>query len=147
VRAVYDGGQSGYTNVDPATTIAFTNDPLTAGIAVKRAHVQELRTAVNAFRAAAGLTPAVFTDDPLALLGVIRATHIAQLQTNLNAARVAVGLAPVSYAETVNTGLKPKTAHVAEIRNGVKEAFTPLRACFRRCPSRARAGPVRRAAL
>lgn len=120
VRAVAAATQSGFSAIDPATTITFTNDPLNTGTAVKRAHVQELRTAVNAFRTAAGLTPFAFTDDPLALLGIIRATHIAQLQANLNAARVAVGLTPVSYTETVTTGMSAKKAHVTEIRSGVK---------------------------
>ena len=43
---------SAYSNVDLATTILFTNDPLIAGVTVVKAqHFTELRSAVNAVRA------------------------------------------------------------------------------------------------
>lgn len=120
VRAMAGVTPSGYSNVDPATTIVFTDDPLAAGTSIKRTHVTEMRTAVNAMRASAGLAPAAFTDDPLALLGIIRATHLDQLRTNLDAARIAIGLTPITYGESIAAGVSAKTAHVTEIRSGVR---------------------------
>src|SRR5205814_7443965 len=56
VRATNTGGASTDSNVDIATTVIFTDDPLTKGIVVKAVHLAELRTAVNAVRALAGLS-------------------------------------------------------------------------------------------
>jgi hypothetical protein len=51
------------SNLDLATTILFTDDPVVArSTVIKAVHLTELRTAVNAVRAAAGLSPATFTD-------------------------------------------------------------------------------------
>ncbi|MFP5245652.1 MAG: hypothetical protein ACLGH0_03075 [Thermoanaerobaculia bacterium] len=113
---------SAYSNVDVATTIVFTDDPLNAGTSVRRSHVTELRTAVNAMRAAAGLGAASFTDDPLALLGIIRATHLTQLRTNLDAARTALGLTAISYTDpSAAAGVtRVKAVHMTQLRDGVR---------------------------
>src|SRR5262245_23354890 len=52
-----------WSNLDLATTVIFTDDPLVAGsTVVKAVHVTELRIAVNAVRAAAGLSAANWTN-------------------------------------------------------------------------------------
>lgn len=116
------GAPMPFSNLDPATTIVFTDDPQTAGTIIKRSHVVELRTAVNAFRAAAGLGPFAYADDPLPLLSLIRAQHIAQLRSALDAARSTLGLAPLSYTDgAITPGVtRAKAAHVQELRSGVK---------------------------
>ena len=53
VKAVYEGGTSGYSNADLATAVAFTDAPL-QGAVIKADHLKELRRAVNAVRALAG---------------------------------------------------------------------------------------------
>jgi hypothetical protein len=117
VRSLISGNTSPFTGIDPATTTMFTNDPLTAGIVIKAAHVNELRTAVNAMRATAGLLPQVFTGGT-----VIQAVHLTQLRSALNEARTTLGLTPTGFADATITphSTKVKAAQFVEIRNGVK---------------------------
>lgn len=69
------GGVSGFSNVDHATTIVFTDDPLISGLTVVKAvHLAELRTAVNAMRDAAGLSAATWTDPASAASSSRRST-------------------------------------------------------------------------
>lgn len=122
VRAV-NGGESGDSNFDLATTAVFTDDPLVAGTTlVKSAHLAELRTAVNAVRTLAGLGAGSYTD-PTLTTGVtsVKAAHVNDLRTALNAARSALALSTLSYGETVtalSTTVKP--SHLSELRNGVQ---------------------------
>jgi uncharacterized repeat protein (TIGR01451 family) len=124
VIAVDSGNaMSGFSNVDLATAMTFTDDPLVAGSTViKAAHINELRTAVNAVRAAAGLSAATFTDSITA--GVfIRAAHITELRTRLDEARAAIlGIPPLSYTDSALTSFttRVKAAHIQELRDGVK---------------------------
>ena len=109
--------------MDPATTILFTDDPLVAGTTkVKGIHLTEERTAVNAFRVAAGLLTVTFTDTVGPTLKV-KAFHVNELRTALDPARSTLGLTAVPYTDspTVTANVtKVKAAHFQEIRNGVK---------------------------
>lgn len=120
VRAVAGAAASAFVT-DAATTTVFTDDPLPGGSLIKAVHITQLRTAVNAMRAAAGLAPQSFTDPSLA--GVtVQAVHLTQLRSALDAARAAIGLAAVSYTDsTITAGATVvKTAHIADLRSGVK---------------------------
>jgi hypothetical protein len=122
VRAV-NGGESGDSNVDLATTTIFTDDPLVAGTTlVKSAHISELRTAVNAVRTLAGIGTGSYTDPTLTVgVTMVKAAHINDLRAGIDAARSALTLSALSYAETVTAGTTTvRTAHVSELRNGVK---------------------------
>jgi hypothetical protein len=118
VRALASGGApSPDSAVDAATTIIFTTGPT-----VQLAHLTELRTAVNAFRTAAGLANASFTD-PSPTTGLrIKAVHVTELRTALNSARAIIGLPALSYTDTNITpgSTLVKAAHVAELRSGVQ---------------------------
>jgi hypothetical protein len=120
VRAVAGGAASAFVT-DAATTTIFTDDPLLSGSLVKAVHITQLRTAVNAMRAAAGLGAQSFTDPSLSAVK-IKATHLTQLRTALDSARTAIGLPAVSYTDsTITAGSTVlKTAHIADLRNGVK---------------------------
>lgn len=122
VRAV-NGGESGDSNRDLATTVLFTDDPLVPGSTrIKAVHITQLRTAVNAVRALASLGAGSYTDPTLSV-GVtkVKAAHINDLRTALNAARSSLALPAVSYAETITaTVTKVKASHLNELRNGVK---------------------------
>lgn len=123
VRAVdANGNYSDFSNTDIATTIVFTNDPLVAGVTLVEAqHITELRQAVNAVRAAAGLSAATWTDS--SLTGVeIKAVHISELRSNLDAARSALGLSTASYTDSSLTpgSTLVKAVHVSELRDLVK---------------------------
>jgi hypothetical protein len=121
VRAVLAGGPAGYSAVDPATTAVFTDSPLNTGTVVKTAHISQLRTAVNAMRASAGLPVQIFTDDPLSTSTTIKATHINQLRTALDEARTQIGVPAAVYSDNpANNTTTIKAAHINELRDGVK---------------------------
>ena len=121
VRALHGAAGSPYVT-DAATTTIFTDDPLTAGTKIKAVHFTQLRTAVNAMRAAAGLGAQSFTDPGLAAGTTIKAVHLTQLRTALDQARAAIGLSALAYTDAAITphATKVKAAHVTELRNGVK---------------------------
>lgn len=123
VRAVRSSGTvSTDSNLDAATTIAFTNDPLVpAATTVQVAHFLELRSSVNAFRKSAGLPPASFSDASLTTAIPIRAVHILELRNALTPARSVLGLPAVTFSDAgLTTGSTIKAAHVEELRTGVK---------------------------
>lgn len=122
VRAV-NGGESSDSNIDLATTVMFTDDPLVVSTTqVKAAHVTELRTAVNAVRTLASLGAGSYTDPTItATVTSVKAAHINDLRTAINAARAALALSTISYGETVTASATTvKASHITELRNGVK---------------------------
>jgi hypothetical protein len=121
VRAVASGLVSADSNIDLATTVIFTDDPLVAGTTVvKGVHLAEMRTAVNAVRALAGLSAAAWTD-PSPTGVQIKAVHITELRTGLDAARSSLLLLPLSYTHTLSAGASPiSRIDFTEIRNGTK---------------------------
>lgn len=123
VRAVdANGNYSDFSNTDIATTVVFTDDPLVAGTTlVKAVHITELRSAVNAVRAAAGLSAATWTDSSLTSVE-IKAVHISELRSALDAARSALGLSTGGYTDsTLTPGTTiVKAVHVTDLRDRVK---------------------------
>ena len=114
--------RSPFSAPDAATTIVFTDDPLAANSTpVKLVHMTQLRQAVNAMRAAAGLSAATFTD-PTLMNVRIKAVHVQELRNALVPARAALGLSAVAFTDPTLTvgGTRIKAAHVQELRNGVK---------------------------
>lgn len=107
---------------DAATTIFFTDDPLFAGVTpAKAVHLSELRTTVNAMRAAAGLGAAAFSD-PVPNGVAIKAAHVNELRDALNPARAALGLSALVLTDPTVTAAvtRIKAAHVQELRDAVK---------------------------
>jgi uncharacterized repeat protein (TIGR01451 family) len=109
------------SNTDIATTIIFTDDPAVAqSTAIKAVHLTELRTAVNALAAAAGMEPFTFTDSSLSGV-VVKAIHFAELQDDLNTARTWLGLPAIAFTDPALTaGNVVKAVDVQELRSGVK---------------------------
>lgn len=119
VRAVNPGGSSGDSASDLATTVMFTDDPLAPGVLVKAVHLSQLRTAVSAVRAQAGLSTVTYTD--AATTGVIvKAIHITELRTYLDQAMTALGLTTGGWTDTSLTGTPIEPTHFQQIRNRVK---------------------------
>ena len=119
VRALSADGTS---SRDLMTAISFSDDPLVATSTIVRAvHLTELRTAVNAVRALAGLPPATFTD-PSPAGGPIRAPHVTELRSALAAARSALGLAALTFThDTLHARVTPVSAiDFEELRSGVR---------------------------
>ena len=122
VRAAAGGGSfSGFTAVDPATTVIFTDASLT-GVKVKAVHFTELRTAVNAMRAAAGLTAATFTNTLTPQVTKVKALDLTELRAALDPARSTLGLTAVTYADPTVTAQSTtiKKAHITDLREGVQ---------------------------
>ena len=119
VRAVNVAGSSGDSASDLATTVIFTDDPLSAGVVVKAVHLSQLRTAVSAVRAQASLGSVTYID--AASPGVIvKAVHITELRTFLDQAMSALGLTTGGWTDASLTGVRIKATHVQQIRNRVK---------------------------
>lgn len=122
VRAVDAAGNySDFSNTDIATTIVFTDVPIVANSTdIKATHVTELRTAVNAVRAAAGLSASSWTDG--SLTGVdVKAVHINELRNSLDAALSALLLSSGSYTDTLTANVTPiKAVHINELRDRLK---------------------------
>ena len=123
VRALDSSSRrSPFSAPDAATTILFTDDPLVANSTrVKLVHMTELRQAVNAMRAAAGLSAATFTDPTLTNVR-IKAVHVQELRNALATARASLGLSTVAFTDPALTAgaMRIKAAHMQELRNGVK---------------------------
>lgn len=118
VRALDASGRpSPYSVPDVATTVLFTDTP--ASGVVKAAHVTQLRQAINAMRAAAGLTAATFTDASLTNVR-IKAIHFTELRTALDAARTTLALPAITYTDPTLTAVRVKAAHVQQLRDAVR---------------------------
>lgn len=120
VRASSGSSVSGYSNVDHATTVIFTDDPLLVrGTVIKTVHLTELRTAVNAMRTTAGL-PAVAWTDPSPSRVMVKAVHMTELRNALTPAISAFGKT-AGYTDTIAArGTVIKAIHFQEIRDQVK---------------------------
>src|SRR5438093_1809889 len=119
VRAVGAGGTSGNSAPALATTVMFSNDPLTAGIVVLGGHLSQIRTAANAVRALAGLQATSFTD-PAPVGITIKSSHITQLRTALDAALTALGLPAGGYTNSALAGEFVRAIDFQELRDRVR---------------------------
>ncbi len=121
VRTLGTGAPSDYSAIDVATTVVMTDAILNSAIPIKAIHLTELRTAVNAMRAAAGLSAATFTDPSPTSATLIKRVHIVELRSALDEARAALGLPAISYTDPTITQnvTTAKAAHWMELRGGV----------------------------
>lgn len=117
VRAV-SAGSGSWSQPDHATTTMFTNDPLVPGTPVRAAHFTQLRSAIDAVRASAGLAAQSWTDPDLAGLRV-RAVHLSQMRSALAEALAGLGRS-TSFTNPTLTGVPIRAVHVQEIRQLVK---------------------------
>ena len=103
--------------------VAFTDDPLVAGVTPVRAvHLTELRSRVDGLRAGLGLPAFVWTDAAV-VAGVTpaRAAHLTELRTALAEAHASAGRSAPVYTDTaVTSGVTPmKAAQLQELRAAV----------------------------
>jgi len=120
VRAVKGGTASPDSNRDVATTIVFEDATLAPRAPIRAQHVLQLRTAINAVRAVAGL-PAVNFDETIAPGALIRAVQMTKLRTGLDEARAQLLLPAVTYTRpAVATGMGIQPADVMDLRGGVQ---------------------------
>ena len=108
---------------DIAIARLFTDDPAVAGMTpIKAVHVTELREAINAMLATAGITAEIFTDPGLAAGMPLKAVHIHEARTALAQARSALGVPAITLTDpSIEAGATTaKAAHLQELRNGAK---------------------------
>jgi PBP1b-binding outer membrane lipoprotein LpoB len=101
----------------------FTDDSLVAGVTrAKAQHITELRQAVDALRAVAGLEPAPWTNPVLSpLLSSIRSVHIIELRTFLEDVAVRLGYPAASYTDpALNAGFVVRRVHIEELRQRIR---------------------------
>jgi hypothetical protein len=113
------GGESVGAFETIATTTIFIDNSLTAGTTIKAVHLTQLRTAVDAVRILAGLSPGVYTDvNPAG--ATVKAVHITELRSALIEARNMMILFPLTFTNaTVTTGATVKAVDLQELRSGV----------------------------
>jgi hypothetical protein len=121
VIAVQGSTVSADSNRDIATTILFADTPVVIGVTtISAQHINQLRSAVNAVRAAAGLGAATFTDS-ISPGVLIRAIHITELRTALDQARSTLLLPPVAYERSPLTStMLVNVRDVTDLRGGVQ---------------------------
>ena len=123
VRAVdASGNVSPSSNLDMATAITFTDDPLIANSTViKGQHVKELRQAVTAMLQTSLMPLPTWTDDFASLSGIqVKAIHIEELRSNLDAALSGVGIPLSPYTDLALSGVHIKKIHLDELRERVR---------------------------
>jgi len=100
----------------------FTDNTLTVGqTTVKAQHILELRHAVDAMRAVAGLSGAPWTDPSLAPGNIIKAVHITDLRTFLDDAATRLGFSTSPYTDPgLTTGFVIKRIHIEELRQRIR---------------------------
>lgn len=101
----------------------FTDDTLVAGLTMAKAqHILELRQAVDALRAVAGLGPAPWTDPTLMpSVSLIQAVHIQELRTYLDNALTLLGYSTQPYTDPSLTNTIPiKRVHIEELRQRIR---------------------------
>lgn len=106
---------------EPPPPVTFTDDPLIGGTTrVKALHVTELRAAIDAKRAQAGLGAYPWSAAPVSG-GPIRAAQIAELRSALTPALAALGTTASYTDPSLTVGVtRIKTAHIQELREYVK---------------------------
>jgi hypothetical protein len=108
-----------YSNPDLATVFTATDDPLAAQVQVRSSHLTQLRTAIDAARAVAGLTPAAYTHT-VAAGTVVRAVDLVEMRTAINAARTALGVPSFAFTHPTLTARAIDNLHVTELRNAAR---------------------------
>lgn len=115
VRGLQGNAVGPFSFPDIATTVQFTDDPLTVGVRIKAVHVQELQHAANMLRSLAGLSPVTFT---WIVSGMpMQASHMEEIATAFNDARTTLGLSPVAF---FYQGSYVRGSHFAQLRSMVQ---------------------------
>lgn len=102
---------------------SFTDDTLVARVTTsKGAHVTELRAAVDALRAVAGLAPAAWKDTALPPFNaIVRAVHVRELRQYLEEAATRLGHTAAAYTDpTLEATAVIKLVHIEELRQRIR---------------------------
>ncbi len=110
------------TNAFAYLPTVFTDNTIMVGQTTAKAqHILELRQAVDAMRAVAGLSGAPWNDPALAAGNTIRAVHITDLRTFLDDAATRLGFSTSPYTDPgLTTGFVIKRIHIEELRQRIR---------------------------
>jgi hypothetical protein len=108
------------STADVTVLMTFVDDPVIAfSTGIKGTHIRDLRLAVDAMRAAAGLSALWPNAQPPT--GLILASNITTLRAKLDEARAFLGLPQITYAiPSLAPGTLIRAIDVNELRGGVK---------------------------
>jgi hypothetical protein len=115
VIAVGEDGNTGPPSPrDVATTKKFVSDPKRV---IRAAHINDLRTSVNALRTMAGLPAATYTR--VVAVGVaVRAADLLEMRSAVNVARAAAGLPAYSF-EAIGVNAPIQWSHWRELQMAI----------------------------
>lgn len=107
----------GFSNVELVVPFAWTDPSLGIGTKVKAVHLTELRSAINAARAALGWQALTFSGTIAGGQPVLR-SHLIDLRAAADAVRAGSGMAAVSYTDPVVTvGVtRIRASHILDLR-------------------------------
>ena len=110
------------TNAFAYLPTVFTDDTIVVGETTAKAqHILELRQAVDAMRAVAGLSGAPWNDPALGPGDPIRAVHITDLRTFLDDVASRLGFSTSPYTDPgATTGFLIKRIHIEELRQRIR---------------------------
>jgi hypothetical protein len=110
------------TNAFAYLPTVFTDDTLVVGVTTaKIQHIIELRQAVDALRAVAGLSAASWTDAGLPVGTTIKAVHITELRARLEEAATQLGFTAASYTDpSLAASYEVKRIHLEELRQRIR---------------------------
>jgi hypothetical protein len=117
------GGVHSKPNAFAYLPTIFNDDTLTIGVTTAKAqHIIELRQAVDALRAVAGLSPAPFSNAGVTPFSTfIKAVHIIELRNYLNDAATRLGYSTSPYTDPgLSSGFAIKRLHIEELRQRVR---------------------------
>jgi hypothetical protein len=122
VRAAASGSTSPFSSANLATAVIFTDDPLVpSATRIKRVHLLELRSAIDAVRAVAGLPAATLTDPAITAGSTrVKAVHITELRNALSSGLTGLGFAGPGFSAGAGGGSQVKAVYVQELRAMVK---------------------------
>jgi hypothetical protein len=103
-----------------ATAPVFSDDPLLPGVHyMKLAHISELRTRIDALRAARNLGAITWTS-LVAQVTTVSASHITQMRSALDGVYTSLGQPSPTYSNPLAAGTVIKASDIAELRAAVK---------------------------
>ena len=133
---------SGYSNAALRTVVSFTDativtiadDPTGATVTpVKAAHINELRSAVNAVRSLAGLSAATWTNTTVAIGSTIYKDDVKDLRDRLHDALIALNLQTSAYTDPTLAGAPNGTLikgdHIRQLRQRVTGGVSATPSC------------------
>ena len=115
------GPTANVDSTDAVVTIAFTDDPLVAGVTmIKAVHVAELRARIDGVRGKFALSAFSYSEPSItAGVSIVLAQAILELRTALAQAYTAAAQTPPSYMTSPTPGVTILAADIASLRSAI----------------------------